>query len=114
MQILWDRVDISVSEVLKNLRPEGGLHHNTVMTVMNRLVRKGWLSRRAGKGRAFNYRPKVSREHASQAYLQMVTTQFFDGSIAGMVGAFLGGATIPPAEFARLRSLLKDAEGDRP
>ncbi len=61
MDVLWDRPAeyLAVRDVLNSLG--SGLAYTTVMTVMNRLYEKGLLRRRRA-GRAWSYRPTLSRE----------------------------------------------------
>lgn len=61
MQALWDGPEgyLSVRETMGLL--SGDLAYTTVMTVMNRLYEKGLL-RRQRDGRAWRYRPAMSRE----------------------------------------------------
>lgn len=61
MQALWDGPDeyLSVRKTLPLL--DGDPAYTTVMTVMNRLYEKGLLRRRR-EGRAWAYRPSLSRE----------------------------------------------------
>ncbi|MFS0723347.1 BlaI/MecI/CopY family transcriptional regulator [Paenibacillus sp. 1P07SE] len=63
MTILWDNTELTIKDVQHQL----GLHQdkplsfNTVMTVMNRLVDKGFLHKLPGR-KASSYRPTRSRE----------------------------------------------------
>jgi predicted transcriptional regulator len=61
MKLLWD-VDepLVVREVVVGLQPHRPLAYTTVMTVMDTLHRKGWLTRKRD-GRAWRYTPAVSR-----------------------------------------------------
>jgi len=58
LELLWERSDeASVRQVCEAI-PD--LAYTTLMTTLDRLHRKGLLSRRR-RGRAFHYRPRVSR-----------------------------------------------------
>jgi predicted transcriptional regulator len=74
MEQLWDadRPRL-VRDVVSGLRPQRPLAYTTVMTVMDNLHRKGWLSR-TRDGRAWRYSVAVSR----QAY----TAQLMKGALA--------------------------------
>lgn len=71
MDVSWSHQDnfLSVRDVLAEL--EGGLAYTTVMTVMNRLYEKGVLRRRRS-GRAWMYRPSMSREAFAAATMSEV------------------------------------------
>jgi predicted transcriptional regulator len=62
MDLLW-AADASrvVRDVVSDLRPQRPLAYTTVMTVMDNLHRKGWLTRERD-GRAWRYSAAVSRE----------------------------------------------------
>jgi predicted transcriptional regulator len=55
----WGR-PVAVRDVLAELRTTREIAYTTVMTVMDRLFRKGWLQRQAD-GRAWRYEAAVSR-----------------------------------------------------
>lgn len=59
MRILWRRGPATVRDVHRELSRQRDLAYTTVMTVMERLWRKGLLRRKA-RGRAFEYAPAVS------------------------------------------------------
>jgi predicted transcriptional regulator len=66
MEVLWARVDAghgaaTAREVGRALADERDLAHTTVMTVLDRLAKKGFLHRERD-GRAWRYRPVASRE----------------------------------------------------
>jgi predicted transcriptional regulator len=59
---------VQVREVREALRPDKELAHTTVMTVLDKLYRKGWL-RRETAGRAYRYAPVMSRDSYSATLL---------------------------------------------
>ena len=59
MEILWERCDSNVHDVVERLaRP---LAYTTVMTTLDRLFKKGFLDRRKSE-RAYFYSPRLSRQ----------------------------------------------------
>ena len=64
MDCVWDREEpATVREVLEDLHArKRDIAYTTVMTVMDNLRTKGWLTRELD-GRAYRYRPTASREH---------------------------------------------------
>ena len=76
------------------------------MTVMKRLAEKGLLEQYARDGRTNGYRPAVSRESISNDYLDLVKEQFFDGSVAEMIAAFIGRERLSPSKKAALKKLI--------
>ncbi|HMC62763.1 MAG TPA: BlaI/MecI/CopY family transcriptional regulator [Candidatus Solibacter sp.] len=74
----------AVREIVAQTRP---LAYTTIMTVLDRLVRKGKLTRRK-VGRAFVYSPEMSRDAMRHAAVRELVEGFFDGSEAALA-AFL-------------------------
>ena len=71
----------AVQEVVARSRP---LAYTTIMTVLDRLVRKGKLNRRK-VGRAFVYAPEASRDSMRRAALRELIEGYFDGSEAALL-----------------------------
>ncbi len=71
----------AVQEVVAISRP---LAYTTIMTVLDRLVRKGKLTRRK-VGRAFVYFPETSRDSMRRAALRELIEGYFDGSEAELL-----------------------------
>jgi BlaI family penicillinase repressor len=66
----------AVQDVVAESRP---LAYTTIMTVLDRLVRKGMLARRK-VGRSFAYAPQSTRDDARRAALRELVEGYFDGS----------------------------------
>ncbi|WP_284639531.1 BlaI/MecI/CopY family transcriptional regulator [Paenibacillus silviterrae] len=61
LEILWETPGQSIKAVQEKLDKEKSINFNTVMTVMNRLVEKGILSKKVS-GRTSLYSPTQSKE----------------------------------------------------
>lgn len=66
----------AVQEIVSRTRP---LAYTTIMTVMERLVRKGMVARRKD-GRSFTYLPQSTRDAARRAAVRELLDGYFDGS----------------------------------
>ena len=65
MDRMWDRNgETTVREVLEDLQSQREIAYTTVMSTMDNLHRKGWLSRKR-QGKAFLYWPSLTREEYS-------------------------------------------------
>ena len=60
MELAWREPSLTVKSALSHLGPKSGLAYTTVMTVLNRLVNKGLLSR-SRDGRNFVYEAVTDR-----------------------------------------------------
>src|SRR5277367_2963988 len=77
MQVLWDAGPSTVSAVQEKLGSD--LAYTTVQTMLNVLLRKKKV-RRNPAGRAFAYRPAISREGAMGSALNDLVSRMFGGS----------------------------------
>ena len=102
MESLWTaHAPLTVRDVLSELLEERPLAYTTVMTVMDKLHRKGWLTREP-VGRAYAYSPRQSKEQYT-AELMNEALAATSNRQATLV-AFLDQLT--PAESATLRDVL--------
>jgi len=96
LRALWTLREGNVKAVQEAVAPERTLAYTTIMTVLDRLVRKGILARRK-VGRAFVYAPQATREALRRAALRELVDGYFDGSEEELV-RFIRGDAGPAAE----------------
>jgi len=83
MEVLWRKPGQTVNEVEERMQQQrGGRAHTTVLTTLDRLYRKDYLTREK-QGKAFVYAPRYSRE------------EFEHGVAQEVLGALLGQFTEP-------------------
>ena len=95
---------VLVREIWANLRPEREPAYNTVLTVVEILYRKGWLAREKD-GRAFRYRPTVTRQDYTAGLMDEALGDSPDRVAA--LRSFV--ERIDPAEARQLRQMLDKA-----
>ena len=77
MEIVWEHGESAVRDVVDRLtRP---LAYTTVMTTLDRLFKKGLLTR-SEEGRAFRYAPRFSREELHREAAGQALRQLLDAS----------------------------------
>ena len=102
LKALWSLEEGNVRAVQQVVAQSRPLAYTTIMTVLDRLVRKGKLTRRK-VGRAFVYSPEASRDSMRRAAVRELLEGFFDGSEAALLSflrepqAATQAATEPPA-----------------
>ena len=111
MQVLWQAGPCTVAEVQPKLQAE--LAYTTVQTMLNVLLRKKKV-KRVQEGRAYRYRPAVSRERASGSALRDLVTRMFGGSSEALLMAMVDTRQISAEELARVARKLADAEKRAP
>jgi len=108
MTVLWDHgPDQSVREVMHELNDSRNLAYTTVMTVLDRLSKKG-LAQRRRDGRAFRYTAASTREELTAASMRSGLETLDTGDRRAAMLHFLGQSD--PAELADLREALAEVE----
>ncbi|MDQ7055038.1 MAG: BlaI/MecI/CopY family transcriptional regulator [Persephonella sp.] len=104
MEFLWDKGSGTVKEVRTYLG-ENRFAHTTVMTVMDRLYKKGIL-RRKKEGKGYRYCPVMSREEFEREMAKRVVSDIIKSSPSG-VAAFEGVVEeLSEEEIEKLREIL--------
>ncbi len=107
MQVLWENGASTVTEVIPKLKAE--LAYTTVQTMLMVLLRKGKV-KRTQEGRAFRYRPVVSRERASGSAVEDLVRRMFGGSPEALLMAMVDTRQISAKELERLARKVAAAE----
>lgn len=95
MSRLWQLGEATVREIRDNLANTRPRAYTTILTIMDRLAQKGFVTRRK-MGRAFLYLPSVSLDEARGRALSRVVEHFFEGSyetLASYLSSFHSAAT---------------------
>jgi predicted transcriptional regulator len=103
LKSLWKLSEASVKDVRDDLAVNRNLAYTTVMTLLDRLVKKGGASRRK-TGRMFVYAPVLPRLLLRKLAVKELVDSFFDGSeqkllefLQGQPSEQVAGAAAPSA-----------------
>ena len=108
MDVVWEKGEATVGEVLKGL-PEGhGLAYNTVLTTLRILEQKGYLRHVKPGGRAFVYQALIGRKQASQNAVRHLVSRFFGNSPELLVLNLLEDEELSRKELRRIRNLFQE------
>ncbi|MGH2532809.1 MAG: BlaI/MecI/CopY family transcriptional regulator [Thermomicrobiales bacterium] len=110
MEAVWQLDAPTGKEICADLGP--GSHYKTVLTVANRLVEKGLLSRESAGDRAYRYRAVESREafvrRISAGVASGLLTDFGRHALAQFVQA---ADEVDPAYLDELERLVRERKG---
>ncbi len=84
LKALWSMGEGSVKDVRLALARDRNLAYTTVMTILDRLARKGRVARRK-VGRSFVYAAVLSREELRRLAIRDLVDSFFDGSEQSLI-----------------------------
>lgn len=102
LNALWSLGEGNVEEVRRIVTPDKPLAYTTVLTLLDRLTRRGAVTRRK-EGRGFRYQPVVERDKLRTMALRQFLENHFENSV-GKLRTFLesmDGAEAPAAEAQR-------------
>jgi predicted transcriptional regulator len=109
MDVLWRKGRATVADIAEELPKQLGLAYNTVLTTMRILEAKGYARHDKPKqGRAFIYRPVISRDQASRSAVRHLLGRFFGNSTEALVLNLLQAEELNEQERKRIRTLLKE------
>ncbi len=108
LKALWSLGSANVKDVREVLTERRNLAYTTVMTVLDRLVKKGVVDRRK-EGRSFVYLPLTQREELRRLAVQELVDSFFDGSRAELAAYLSGGAAPEKTPAAPAQAVPLDA-----
>lgn len=112
MNTLWPMGEGTVREIRERLAVRRPRAYTTIMTIMDRLARKGVVERHK-VGRAYLYRPNLSAEDAQAHALGQVVDNFFGGSTEALLRQ-LGGAAFVPERASSPPALPTHEDGSEP
>ncbi len=112
MEIVWERGEVTVSEVRDALAKRRELARNTVQTMIVRLEEKGWLKHREER-RTFVYSANRPRTVSLGAKVAQMVDRLFAGSPEEMVTALIEYRGLSPDEAQRIRGMIDKANAKK-
>ena len=116
LNALWEIEEGNVDDVRRVVSASRPLAYTTVLTLLDRLTRRGAVSRRK-EGRGFRYKPTVARDKLRRMALRQFLEYHFDGSEAKLrvfleqpvEEAVVEGVPADEARFVRLNQPLPES-----
>jgi BlaI family penicillinase repressor len=107
LQVLWDREEATVDEVV-NAHPEKERpNYKTTQTLLRIMEQKGFITHET-RGRVFVFRPLVSRKTIDNLSVQALVSRNFRGSAAGLLINLLETSSIKKKELDELEAYLRE------
>jgi BlaI family penicillinase repressor len=109
MQLVWARGELRAAEARDALSKDRPVALTTVLTLLQRLEKRGWLTHRV-EGRTHVYRALRDRKAAVGAIVRRLRDLAFGGSTESLLASLLDVGDVSAEEIARLRARLDDLE----
>lgn len=102
---------VSVRALADHLAESSGQARTTVLTMLERLRRKGFVSRRKIKG-INHYYPRVAITDVLPRVVSEFVREMLGGAVSPVV-AYLQDKKLEPEELAKLKSLVEELEQEQ-
>jgi len=109
MEVLWDKAPLTSGEVVEAVAAVADWSPKTVRTLLDRLTAKGVLSRQRS-GRAYCYRPLLSREQWLRERAGELVDNHCQGRLAPLVSAFASRDNLSKKDRDEILALLREME----
>lgn len=107
LEVLWARGEASGKEIFEEIKKSRALALTTVLTVLERLAKKGFVTKLKGES-VFIFAPAFSRSEFAREVSQGVLKGIFDISASGACACFVDMlADCDPLELERLSALIE-------
>jgi len=109
MQVLWEKGQSTVGDVVDAFHTGRRPAYNTVLTLLRIMEKKGYVTHRKD-GRAFIFRAVIARSDASRSALATLVNRFFDGSPSLLVLNLLRNDQLSAEAIDELKKRIEEAE----
>jgi BlaI family transcriptional regulator, penicillinase repressor len=108
MQVLWNKGPSTVQSVQQSLTGDS-LAYTTVQTMLNILQRKGKVKRKL-LGKAYEYRPVLSRDKALREAARDMLDRMFGGSVEALLMSLVKSNQLDADQLAKVQKLIESQE----
>ena len=112
LQYIADHEPIRVSEVAEHFAQTAGKARTTILTVMEKLREKGYLTRKKRQG-AFQYSLRLRRSDVMASVVHRFVQESLGGSVSPFIAYLADSRGLSDSELAKLKSLVEDMQARR-
>jgi predicted transcriptional regulator len=106
METLWELGEATVGQVRERLKRDPEPAYTTILSVMQKLEKTGWLTHRA-EGRTYVYRPTRSRNEAGATTLRSFIDRVFRGDPLLLFQHLLDDEELTEQDFSALKRMIE-------
>jgi BlaI family penicillinase repressor len=112
MEAIWELEEATVQQVRDRLEREPSLAYTTVLSVLQKLEKAGWLTHRA-EGRSYVYRPIRSQEEEGTTSLRSFMNRVFQGDPLRLFQHLIDDQSLSDQDLAALRKMIDARRKER-
>ena len=111
MHVVWELERGTVRQVYEVFLERRQIAYTTVMTMMNILEEKGYLTR-SKEGRAFVYAPVRPKGEVISSMVDDFVTRVFDGSARPLLAGLVKDKRLSKRDLEEIARLIEETEAD--
>jgi predicted transcriptional regulator len=112
VRYIADRGGVTVGEAADEFGAARSLARSTVLTMMERLRKKGYLVRRPAEG-VYRYRARSSSSDLLKGAVQRFVERNLDGSVSPLLAYLSEGGNVSESELRELEALVARLNANR-
>jgi predicted transcriptional regulator len=109
LQYVADHQPIRVSQVAEHFAETAGKARTTILTVMEKLREKGYLTRKKCRG-TFHYSLRLRRSDVMAGVVHRFVEKSLGGSVSHFIAYLADSRGLSDSELAKLKDLVKEME----
>jgi BlaI family penicillinase repressor len=107
LQILWDRAEATVEDVVAAHPARQRPNYKTTQTLLRIMEQKGFITHES-RGRVFVFKPLISRKTIDHRSVKLLLSQNFGGSAAGLLVNLLEASPVEKQELDELEAYIRE------
>jgi len=112
LRYVADHHPISVGAVAEHFHQKRGLFRTTILNTMERLRKKGYLTRKEAGG-VFQYSPRQTKAELLKGLVRDFVQNSLGGSISPFTAYLAERPQLQKEEIARLRQIVRELENEQ-
>jgi BlaI family penicillinase repressor len=109
LETIWELGEANVHQVRERLAQKKQLAYTTVLSVMQKLEKAGWLEHRA-EGKSYVYTPTQTRDQAGAGSVRRFLNSIFAGDSIAMFQHLIRESDLDADELGELKRLIEQKE----
>lgn len=114
LESVWEMGEATVQQVRDRIALDrsGELAYTTVLSVMQKLEKAGWLGHRS-EGRQYVYAPTRSRDEADSSTARALLRRVFDGDPLRLLQHLIADEELSDGDLAEIRKMIERKRTER-
>ncbi len=109
MELLWDEKSLTTMEIIKEMNELHGWAKSTVITVLNRMTRKGSILYEK-EGKTKKYTSAITRQEAKLQETKSFLEKFYDGNIGLLISNLVSEEALNKEQIEEIQKIINEGK----